>query len=888
MSKELIGLILTGIGALFIIFGVLVNMIRGFKKSWIRAVILVCIALVAMFITPLFSTLAGNINISNLNLTVEGQTASTVKEYITLMLSNQAELGDLINTNPDLVDLIVKLASVIINIILFGIIFWVLKIISWIIYAIVMACTVDKPRREAKKHNKKIKKETKKGLTPSGELIPVPKKIWWGGLLVGIFTGLFVGVLTLMPVVQISKIAVSLNEYKVTNSNNEEVGLIEGLTTIDNNSNAKSETTTYSEVNNSNQSKENQLMNYLYSFEDSAICKMYRYTGFEGISSLPFNYVTSFKVNNTTFKLKQEVLNIGKIAQGALNISKVDFKKATKEELDNVLTIANEVSKNAFNLTIVNVVGDSVIPYYLNKIDKGEIDLKIEDEIIADSIKDLAKEYKTVTMSQLKADVSVMIESVKILNNGDVLVNYINAEDKTTVINKISATTIDNFIDKIFEMETVTKATPVLVNLGVQMLGKELSIDVEKNTETVEKDSVKSSMTTLLKNCVDFYKSIDKNDKFYVTENSFDSLGNVLNEIKNSPLITTNTYNNIINKLVVIVNEKVDAQNIDTSLKTSIKTSVSKLKNVTDWKQETTVLKNSFTHVKVMFGEEFNQDSIINNIVVLGKLLDSLKTGTVITDSDIKSITKSVINELIPQGTSDQITNIIIDAKNRVDNIPTTKDAYEIEFGYVKILLDRIDDFKDVQDSADLTREVLVQIGKTFDSIKPSILFGDCGVKVFEYLVDQIDTTKNPEYESAVLALKARIKAFDPEKETYESLFVEIATIKETIDTFNEFSNKDIEDVTSEDVDKLVGAISSLENLEIMKYIPDGKDIGDEVVKEGLDIVKNTYSTKDPVKATEIQNVIENMDSYIDNTADNFTDKYKALFDEFKSIVVNP
>ena len=124
----MINLIITGIVLLFLLFGFLWGFIRGLKKTTLRGGWLILTAILCLLIAPLISQLICNINISGLNININGTVATNIKEAITLALSS-ALSGTNLESLPMLTSLTDKLPIIILSPFVFVILFWLLKII---------------------------------------------------------------------------------------------------------------------------------------------------------------------------------------------------------------------------------------------------------------------------------------------------------------------------------------------------------------------------------------------------------------------------------------------------------------------------------------------------------------------------------------------------------------------------------------------------------------------------------------------------------------------------------------------------------------------------------------------------------------------------------------
>ncbi|MCL1901313.1 MAG: hypothetical protein FWG51_02820 [Firmicutes bacterium] len=126
-------MIILGVVGLFVIcagFGVLWGFIRGAKKSLVRLITFVCVALLAFFLTkPITEAVFRNVAV------YEGKTF----EVIIREVLEDSEIGGIFHEGGYLGDLITNLPVMIGSIVVFLVLFLLLKYLSLIVYAIIMA-----------------------------------------------------------------------------------------------------------------------------------------------------------------------------------------------------------------------------------------------------------------------------------------------------------------------------------------------------------------------------------------------------------------------------------------------------------------------------------------------------------------------------------------------------------------------------------------------------------------------------------------------------------------------------------------------------------------------------------------------------------------------------
>ncbi len=167
--------VMFGLFAVFVVFGMLFGMGRGLKRSALRLVIFVSLLLVAFFATP-FVIKSG----VNLNMTINGMTPAQWVDDLSNRLVEfmQDQFGNYVTPFQDYIkDYAIGIVLALFNLVLFIALYLAVKVISWIIYAIVAHFAAPKRNRDGKKN---------------------PKHVWWG-LLVGALQGVILFVLFMLP-----------------------------------------------------------------------------------------------------------------------------------------------------------------------------------------------------------------------------------------------------------------------------------------------------------------------------------------------------------------------------------------------------------------------------------------------------------------------------------------------------------------------------------------------------------------------------------------------------------------------------------------------------------------------------------------------------------------
>lgn len=170
-----VSLVLLGILAVFVIVNMVIGMSRGAKRAGIHLVIFVGLLVVAFLVTPFIANL-----VLGLDVQIVGKTP---REYVDFYSNEmvkflQQQFGDYIVPFQDYIkDYALGIVLALLNVAIFFALYFIVKIVAWIIYAIVVHFAAPKRDRDGKKN---------------------PKYAGWG-LVLGALQGVCLFVLFLVP-----------------------------------------------------------------------------------------------------------------------------------------------------------------------------------------------------------------------------------------------------------------------------------------------------------------------------------------------------------------------------------------------------------------------------------------------------------------------------------------------------------------------------------------------------------------------------------------------------------------------------------------------------------------------------------------------------------------
>ena len=342
MSAEIVSWIFTGIVGLILLSSVLWGIKRGLKKSMFRFVWLLVTVVILFFVTPLVSNLVNGIDLSSFNLNVFGR-VNTFGD-IGVNIFSKILGSERLESNPELLEFARNISTVVLNIILFVLLFWILRFLLWIIWAPIAHKQFDKHEIEKKKFKKAQAKKAKanKGIETPQEEIPVilsvkeNKHRGWGAL-VGFAIGLVIIACTFMPIVGVNSIYQNVYANVLYEEGEESEPYL-------------------------NRILNEEMRGYANSYENSIANKILTYTGVSGISNIIFKDMASVKVGNEKLYCESLINKGVKIYNKASVIMNFDPDNITKKSLTNVLEAVRSIFKEVKEVKAIYVLADSIAP----------------------------------------------------------------------------------------------------------------------------------------------------------------------------------------------------------------------------------------------------------------------------------------------------------------------------------------------------------------------------------------------------------------------------------------------------------------------------------------------------------------------------------------------
>lgn len=720
MSGYTIGLIITGVIALIVATSILWGIKRGLKKTLFRfAWLLVTAAILLLTINPLSNWL-NSFDLSSLNLDLGGE-ITKLSDIGENLLKSMGITDEVLADSPALASLAQNLPVMILNVILFVLVFWVAKAILWPLWAIISRAVFDKQARlekKLKKESQKKQKDAKKSgiATPIEEALPQVltvkqnKHRAWGAFF-GLVMGLLVCAVTFSPIAGLN----SIFQTAYNNITVEEDGKqVPYLSTV----------------------MDEQSLELVNSYETSIGSKILTYTGMNALSSTMFRGLATVEVDNQKVYLTDEVNTFVYLYKNIATLQSIDFENLTQQSIDKLLNTVEQIFVDSEGSKILYLLGDELIPHFVDEfLEQEDIEI-IDGDVIDEIIINAYKGSVDFALREFKDEISAVVDLVRELNKSNLIAPVANEEVKTleefAVLVGTNIKDANGFatrvVDSVYKISMLEGEYANFAKAGIESLFK--SLDIAYQEQEVSANSVKDGLKTLLKNGVSVCQSYAKAGGADFGDNTslaLSSVGAILDYLKTS-IFSQQNYNNLIDYLKTTIEDS-------TKNFADFNTILNCLSNVTNWESELYSLSNLYSAVIKFSQANLTLDDVIGGNTTLieniGKGLQSAINGgsKIINNQNIRTALEEILEANSLGSDIDEILEVEVDTgvslKNHILNNIYSSGASSIadwqkEFRYNLDVVITV--YKLVQDGFDLeslsqsTNTQLQEIGASIDT----------------------------------------------------------------------------------------------------------------------------------------------------------------------------
>ena len=486
--------------------------LRGMKKELCRVGSLFAIGLLLFFLVP---GLAKGIILAIVNLIYPGGSSfSDVAGMIAAdMQLDAAAVGSIIETVLALV------ASLLVPFV-FVALFWICKLISWPIFALV--CLIIRNSRKPFPEADTVSESANDGAVNGEQEFAAAaenESVMVGGVAVtkqrkpdrterligaaiGLVAGLFLGALTFMPLAQLSKTADIVGKDKVAELAGAEVADI------------------------------------AFFWSESPAGGLYRVTQLEGLFGLLHNSLAKVKIEDRVYEAKS-LNEILEIVPDALAL----VEELEDADLESVASVAEPIKGMVESVLDISLFSEE---------DKMELVQYVAREALAETAAknklaaDALNTVETMSFAELKNDVLGAVDLIVVLDR--------HGLTDTKKLEKLDSSVFsDGFInesaDVIYDLNLAETVLPSAIDAALETVLSEMDVKVVPHDEIADFKSTKQDFKDLLKLMTKLAELVEDADKLETMSDVKAALSEVA-KLKNSPFIAAETYANLETTLI--------------------------------------------------------------------------------------------------------------------------------------------------------------------------------------------------------------------------------------------------------------------------------------------------------------------------------------------------
>ncbi|MBQ7453028.1 MAG: hypothetical protein IJS68_02035 [Clostridia bacterium] len=516
-----ISAVVASVALAFLILGFVFGWVRGYQKSLARFIIVLVVAVVAFFITPALTNGLLTLDISGLGIKIGGGTVTSVKDLITQLINSISQVKELVESSPTLKAFIDAIPAMIVNVLLFTLLFFLLKWISMIIYGILAATVFNKKKMEGK------------------------NKIKLLGAGIGVVQALLTVAILLIPLFGFVNIASNLNaEAEAASSTSATAYAV-----------SYNENVSESEDGGISLDRATEVASeYVSAFRNTWIVKVYSAVGVDKLSVSVFDKLSEQKVNNVQTNLTKELTVAVKMVPSLQELTSSGMKIDSK--------FVNAVEKaldTAYESDIVSNIVNEVIVSASTKWSNGETFIGMSKPAVSDDasvnaiVDTLLSAMKNAKAIDIESDLKSIVNVMNILVDQNVFDAVSNGEDAAKdvleIISKENSNIVADLINALKDSPELVQVLPKIINTGLDFVYDALETTIPEGQEDQYKISENiTSMTwgldaeniqSVLKNIASIYSDFSNKESSENTIEviSLEKLGIALNSMRNSAVM---------------------------------------------------------------------------------------------------------------------------------------------------------------------------------------------------------------------------------------------------------------------------------------------------------------------------------------------------------------
>jgi len=519
MNASLIPTIIISLFLVFVILGFMCGWVRGFSKSLVRFIIVLGVGVLSFFVIPPITEAVLTLDISKFNIIIGEVQVMTVQDLATDLLRQIPFVEDIIEASPTFETFLEIMPQMILNIVLFILLFFVFKWVSMLIYWIISGIFFNK---------KKMAGKEKHGFV---------------GAVIGAIQGVLVACVVLVPcygMVDTVKPFITATQSQEQTQTYQTFS--DGVYYVDEQEGA--------DLGEENSLAEtiNQVEVYVNAFENNWVSKMLNAIGIRKLSVEMFDYLTTIEDRNVEYSLRREIKTIAEAYPYIQSITETGFDIQDNEKLADLKDMIDVLYESPVLSGMVKEIIPEIADRWYNGFTFCEIGKPtVNDESIQNLLDLLLLNLSTSTGDTIKNDVVTTVDLLMIVNDAELLKAF--AEDGNimdVLSNPDNENLISDIISKALESDTLKVILPDVINVGMEFVYRALQIDpdtisdVNVESSDIDWDFEKPRLQTIFNNVFKIYSQIEegKNNGQDALENlDFALLGSTFDNMRFSTLL---------------------------------------------------------------------------------------------------------------------------------------------------------------------------------------------------------------------------------------------------------------------------------------------------------------------------------------------------------------
>jgi hypothetical protein len=839
MNLKTLTLIVNSLIGLFLVIGFVWGIKRGVLKSSLRLGFLIFNCIFWLIATPTVANFIFNANISSLfSLNAGGQTFTTLNSFLTYIVNNNQTVLQFAGNNPVIAPFIEQVPIVATNFIVFMLGYFMLKTITFPLYAWV-----------ANKITSKIKQ--KRANYPEKNY-----KDYIFGAFLGLLQGALTGMILFLPISTLSIVFSNTASANVANTNNSNLAAMSYTQT--NNEQYETSQETQNEF-----SSDEDLKNFLNIYYDTLLSSTLRAMNLNQLNELIFTQLSSVKINGVKVSLASEVKTATEAAVSLNNVlSTHDVLKLDEISQTEWLKIIAEVDyekletlvDKLFSLKSLSVAGDDILGFVYNEVLK---EAKSVDEFI-DPMPNQAEElldnvllaFKTSNLEMLKQDIFDTLQVVKTLQKHNLLdfakdqeliekiQNNIEVQDESVkqeivndiIINTINALqpyseeTIKNDITRvIFGSNTMRRLMPDVTNMLVNTLNSTLDTNFNDNYDfNVSWYNESENIAKIIYNAKEIANNalplLNSNEQYQFNKDEISKLpltkiGTILNTLRQSQLFSHIYYDSAKELLPIFENNngynneeyKLEYINLQT----------------TNWETELKNIQDSSVTLLNEFDKINNQNYQDVNINVLQDEIVTMFNNDIVKESLMLSselLAENAVNYIQDNLNSDTDNSLLITTAKTLQEMT----AIDIQ-NDILAFVSAIESLEVLQSKdPDLEKLEYSNINNALNNILKSELGENLLPEVINFGIDKINLQLNTDinYINTNTVIRSRdIEKISKAIHNLVTVYTQLEKLDIDINNLDNFSIENLEYLKQVDIEKIGESLDLIKNTRYFSYI---------------------------------------------------------------------